>query len=228
MLALLVEDDEVVAGIVREALELEGFEVDWTTLGAEAMRLCRSRPPDIIILDLILPDMDGCRVCEGLRAIADGPLLILSSRSETVDKVLGLELGADDYMTKPFDPLELRSRIKALLRRGRPVNHKPEELLGGGLKLDLRQRLVFYGSISIPLTRTEFELLRILIDAEGQTVSRGSLLRALWGDGEDTPSSRTVDSHMVNLRRKLQEAQVARELIAPVRGVGYRFLGSRD
>ncbi len=225
MLALLVEDDEVVAEVVRVALTQEGFEVEWTPFGAEAMRRCRLRAPDLIVLDLMLPDMDGFRVCEGLRALASVPLLILSGKTETVDKILGLELGADDYMTKPFDPLELRSRVKALLRRGRLVDPKAQELVSGGLRVNIRQREVSFGSQQISLTRTEFELLRILIDADGQTVSRGTLLKALWGGGEDTPSSRTVDSHMVNLRRKLQEAEVNKELIVPVRGVGYRFLG---
>ncbi|MEW6278775.1 MAG: response regulator transcription factor [Candidatus Eremiobacterota bacterium] len=220
MQILVVEDEPVTARVILGLLQEEHHEVRWVTGVGDAIRCFKQSRPDLVILDLVLPDGDGLLVCEAIRASSEVPVLILSGRTETADKVLGLELGADDYLTKPFERAELRSRIRALLRRS---GHRERVVSAGSIRLDLEQRVASCGKLEVTLTRTEFELLRTLMSSPGEPVSRRALLRALWGHAEDTPGTRAIDAHVGNLRRKLSAGLNLPDPIAAVRGVGYRF-----
>jgi DNA-binding response OmpR family regulator len=219
----VVEDDPDILRLVAETLDKGGMEVLGFTRGEEFLRLARRRAPDAVVLDLMLPDADGLAICRSLRAAPETarlPILILTAKGEETDKVVGLELGADDYVTKPFSPRELLARVRALLRRRKPALTAGAVLeLGGILVLDPEAFTVTVAGRRVELTSTEFRLLRVLLGGKGRAFSRDQLLDQLWGN-EKYVVDRTIDVHVKNLRDKLGEAG---RFIKSIRGVGYKI-----
>jgi DNA-binding response OmpR family regulator len=223
---LLVDDEDAVQQLLTYPLEREGFRVLQARDGEEALRRFAEEPVDLVVLDVMLPKLDGLEVCKALRAESTVPIIMLTARDDELDKVLGLELGADDYITKPFSIREFRSRVRALLRRAaspRQASPETDELIStDGLKIDLGRRSVEVRSRPVQLTYVEFELLRTLASQPGRVYSRRMLLEALWG-AADYREPRTIDVHVRHLREKLEEDPREPEYILTVRGVGYRF-----
>jgi DNA-binding response OmpR family regulator len=224
---LLVDDDEAVRKVLSFPLERDGYEVIQAADGAEALRHFGERAVDLVVLDLMLPKVDGLEVCRQLRARSSVPIIMLTARDDELDKVLGLELGADDYVTKPFSLREFRSRTRALLRRSRAPRHEPvadgaQTIVREGLVVDLLRRSVEVDGRSVGLTFVEFELLVRLASHPGRVFSRRMLLEALWGSAEFR-DPRTIDVHVRHLREKLERDSRRPELILTVRSVGYRF-----
>jgi two-component system phosphate regulon response regulator PhoB len=218
----VIEDEPDIAEVVAYNLKKEGFQVEIHLRGDTALEAVRKRPPDLIVLDLMLPGMDGLEITRILKrdpATAGIPLLMLTAKGEELDRIVGLELGADDYLAKPFSPRELVLRIKAVLRRGQGTEDTTGVLESGGIKLDTAAHRLDVRGKDVPLTATEFRLLQILMDRRGRVQTRGKLLADAWGYAEDV-DSRTVDTHVRRLRRKLgPEAN----RIETVIGVGYRL-----
>jgi DNA-binding response OmpR family regulator len=213
---LLVEDDDSIAEPLADGLRREGFEVTRAATGAEALD---APPADLVLLDLRLPDVDGLTVCRELRARSDVPIIVVSARGEEVDRVVGLELGADDYVVKPFGLRELIARIRAVSRRtGGRERAEGEELAAGPVRIDVRGHRVTVGGDEVHLTAKEFDLLEVLVRDAGAVVDRERLLREVWNTTW-YGSSKTVDVHVASLRRKLGDPT----LIETVRGVGLRF-----
>jgi DNA-binding response OmpR family regulator len=214
---LVVEDDEEIAGVLRRTLRGEGHEVRSTADGVEALRVAEEFMPDLVVLDLGLPKLDGVEVCRRLRAESDVPILILTARTETGDRVDGLDSGADDYLVKPFERQELLARMRALLRRRPPRGSA--SLAVGDLRLNPDTREVVRGDREIDLTNREFELLEYLMRNERLVISRERLLEEVWGY-DPTAMTNTIDVFVSNLRRKLEEGDEAR-LLHTKRGAGY-------
>jgi DNA-binding response OmpR family regulator len=222
---LLVDDEDSIQKLLAYPLEREGYRVLQARDGVEALERFASERVDLVVLDIMLPKLDGLEVCKRLRAESEVPIIMLTARDDELDKVLGLELGADDYITKPFSIREFRSRVRALLRRAavsRQVDQDGELISAEGLTIDLARRLVEVGGNRVQLTYVEFELLRILASNPGRVYSRRMLLEALWG-GADYREPRTIDVHVRHLREKLERNPADPEYILTVRGVGYRF-----
>jgi two-component system, OmpR family, response regulator len=222
---LLVDDEDAVQKLLAYPLEREGFRVVQARDGGEALARFASEHVDLVVLDIMLPRLDGLEVCRRLRSQSSVPIIMLTARDDELDKVLGLELGADDYVTKPFSIREFRSRVKALLRRAAAPRHDPrgdEVIVNDGLSIDLARRVVEVESRAVQLTYVEFELLRILASNPGRVYTRQMLLEALWG-GYEYREPRTIDVHVRHLREKLEADPREPELIHTVRGVGYRF-----
>jgi DNA-binding response OmpR family regulator len=223
---LLVDDEEAVQKLLTYPLEREGFRVVTARDGEEALARFQELDFDLVVLDLMLPKLDGLEVCRRLRAESTVPIIMLTARDDELDKVLGLELGADDYITKPFSIREFRSRVRALLRRAatpRPGVRAGEEVIDAGeLKIDVPRRAVEVRGDEVQLTFVEFELLRLLAAAPGRVFSRRQLLEQLRG-GADYREPRTIDVHVRHLREKIERNPHEPELILTVRGVGYRF-----
>jgi DNA-binding response OmpR family regulator len=222
---LLVDDEDSIQKLLAYPLEREGYRVLQARDGEEALECFASERVDLVVLDIMLPKLDGLEVCKRLRAESEVPIIMLTARDDELDKVLGLELGADDYITKPFSIREFRSRVRALLRRAavsRQVDEDGELISAEGLTIDLARRLVEVGGRRVQLTYVEFELLRILASHPGRVYSRRMLLEALWG-GADYREPRTIDVHVRHLREKLERDPGVPEYILTVRGVGYRF-----
>jgi len=224
---LLVDDDEAVRKLLSFPLERDGYEVIQAADGVEALERFGESPIDLVVLDLMLPRLDGLEVCKQLRARSSVPIIMLTARDDELDKVLGLELGADDYVTKPFSIREFRSRTRALLRRARAPRHEPaaaesQVIAQGGLVIDLPRRSVEVDGRPVQLTYVEFELLARLAARPGRVFSRRMLLEALWGSAEFR-DPRTIDVHVRHLREKLERDSRNPELILTVRSVGYRF-----
>jgi DNA-binding response OmpR family regulator len=222
---LLVDDEDSIQKLLAYPLEREGFRVLQARDGEEALERFASERVDLVVLDLMLPKLDGLEVCKRLRAISEVPIIMLTARDDELDKVLGLELGADDYITKPFSIREFRSRVRALLRRAsapRRVATDGESISAGGLRIDLARRTVEVRGRPVQLTYVEFELLRTLAGQPGRVYSRRMLLEALWG-AADFREPRTIDVHVRHLREKLERDAAEPEYILTVRGVGYRF-----
>jgi DNA-binding response OmpR family regulator len=222
---LLVDDEDSIQKLLAYPLEREGYRVLQARDGEEALERFGSERIDLVVLDIMLPKLDGLEVCKRLRAESEVPIIMLTARDDELDKVLGLELGADDYITKPFSIREFRSRVRALLRRAAVSRHVDEdgELISAeGLTIDLARRLIEVGGRRVQLTYVEFELLRILASHPGRVYSRRMLLEALWG-GADYREPRTIDVHVRHLREKLEHDPGVPEYILTVRGVGYRF-----
>ena len=222
---LLVDDEDSIQKLLAYPLEREGYRVLQARDGEEALERFASERVDLVVLDIMLPKLDGLEVCKRLRAESEVPIIMLTARDDELDKVLGLELGADDYITKPFSIREFRSRVRALLRRAsvsRQVDEDGELITAEGLTIDLARRQVEVGGERVQLTYVEFELLRILASHPGRVYSRRMLLEALWG-GADYREPRTIDVHVRHLREKLERDPGAPEYILTVRGVGYRF-----
>jgi DNA-binding response OmpR family regulator len=223
---LIVEDEARIAELVRTALEREGYACEVARDGPAGLDAARSGRPDLIILDWMLPGMDGLGVCRAVRAEADIPILMLTARDQEADTVLGLEVGADDYMTKPFGIAELRARVRALLRRARrgsePAVTSPEVVEVGPVRLDPSRHRVEVRGVAVDLTATEFGLLEFLVRSPGQVFTREQLLDHVWGYAH-AGYGRTVDSHMTRLRKKVEVAPKDPEWLITVRGVGYKF-----
>ena len=222
---LLVDDEDAVQKLLAYPLERDGFRVLQARDGEEALARFADERVDLVVLDLMLPKVDGLEVCRRLRAESQVPIIMLTARDDELDKVVGLELGADDYITKPFSIREFRSRVRALLRRASVPRAEPREaetIETDGLRIDLARRSVTSGGRPVQLTYVEFELLRTLAANPGRVFTREMLLRALWGDS-DYREPRTIDVHVRHLREKLERNPREPEYIFTVRGVGYRF-----
>jgi two-component system, OmpR family, alkaline phosphatase synthesis response regulator PhoP len=219
---LVVDDEQSIRTIVEYALRDAGFEVLSAARGDDALALVRRDPPDLVVLDLMLPGMDGLEVCRRIRAERSVPIIILSARGEELDKVLGLELGADDYVTKPFSPRELVSRVKANLRRARAEPELEAPLRAGDLEIDPVARSVRRDGEEVPLTFSEFEILLKLARSPRRVFTREELMNHLW-KGSFYGDLRSVDVHVRHLRQKVERDASNPVLIRTVRGVGYAF-----
>jgi DNA-binding response OmpR family regulator len=222
---LLVDDEDSVQKLLAYPLEREGFRVIQARDGQEALDRFAAEHVDLVVLDVMLPKLDGLEVCKRLRAESEVPIIMLTARDDELDKVLGLELGADDYITKPFSIREFRSRVRALLRRA-SVSRSPaaggELIAVDGLEIDVARRAVEVRGAPVRLTYVEFELLRTMAAHPGRVYSRRMLLESLWGDA-DYREPRTIDVHVRHLREKLERDPAEPEYLLTVRGVGYRF-----
>ena len=222
---LAIEDDPAILRGLADNLRFEGYDVVTAGDGETGYNLQREHKPDLILLDLMLPRMSGFELCRKLRGEGvQTPILMLTARSEEADRVLGLDLGADDYLTKPFSVRELMARVRALLRRSQqPREDLPDELRFGDVTVDFRSYEARREGAPVEMTRKEFAILRYLASRSGEVVSRDDLLNEVWGY-ESYPSSRTVDNHMAGLRAKLERSASEPEHIKTVHGVGYKFL----
>jgi len=220
---LIVEDESDIGGLLAFHLEREGYQVARASSGADALRKIRASAPDLVLLDLMLPEMDGLEVCRRLRqdpATSSLPIVMLTAKGEEVDRVLGLELGADDYIAKPFSPKEMVARVRAVLRRSHPAPGGAP-LVIGRLTMDVARHSVHVGGEAVALTLKEFDLLKALVEAQGRVLSREFLLDRVWGyAASDEIESRTVDVHVRRLRVKL--GPEGRRVVT-VKGVGYRL-----
>jgi DNA-binding response OmpR family regulator len=223
MKVLVVEDDPRISEVLQYALKADGYEVQTSQRGREAIELAKRSAPGLIVLDVGLPDIDGFEVCRTLRTFSDVPVIFLTSRSDEIDRVVGLEIGGDDYVVKPFSPRELLARIKAIRRRNdRPAtapseDDEADELRYGPLTIDAGKFRVQCQGHEIVLTAQEFKLLELLIRHPGRVFTRAQLLNRAWGDG-GLVTDRTVDVHVKSLRKKFGKF----EFIETVRGIGYR------
>jgi two-component system OmpR family response regulator len=224
---LVVDDDPHLREVLRYALTREGHEVREAKDGVEALRLAAAEPPDLVVLDIVMPGMDGLEACRELRKKSAVPVVFLSSRDEELDRVLGLEMGGDDYLTKPFSTRELGARVKAVLRRARPAPREPDEpadLRAGRLRLDLVEHRLWVEGAAEPhevvLTVTEFSLLRVLMSRPGRAYTREDLTDRAYGEGYHL-AERTLDSHIRRIRAKLREEGL--DPIETVHGLGYRL-----
>ena len=223
---LLVDDEDSVRKVLAFPLEKDGYEVVQAADGEEALARFEERDVDLVVLDIMLPRLDGLEVCKRLRAVSTVPIIMLTARDDELDKVIGLELGADDYITKPFSIREFRSRVRALLRRATvlqaPLPADEERIERDGLVIDVPRRTVSVRGEDVQLTYVEFELLRALAASPGRVFSRRMLLESLWKSA-DYRDPRTIDVHVRHLREKLEAEPRNPEYILTVRGVGYRF-----
>jgi DNA-binding response OmpR family regulator len=222
---LLVEDESSIASFVALYLKNAGYGVKTAATGGEALAQVAAERPALIVLDLMLPDIDGIEVCKQIRQTSDVPILMLTARDEDVDKIIGLEVGADDYLTKPFNPRELVARIRSVLRRATPdrPSRESEVIVHGDLRVDSGRHEVHVGDEEIQLAPKEFDLLWELLDHRGLVLTRDQLLERVWGY-TFAGDTRTVDVHVRQLRRKLGDASP----IVTVWGVGYKVSPARD
>lgn len=215
---LIVEDEPKIAALLQEYLAAHGHQCTWIDRGDKAMQAFKAHAPELILLDLMLPGIDGVEVCKQVRAQSEVPIIMVTARVEEIDRLLGLELGADDYICKPFSPREVVARVKAVLRRagaaGRPSTH--------GLELDHERHLATLNGEALQLTAVEFALLEALAERPGRVMSRAQLLDRMYSDYR-VVSDRAVDTHIKNLRAKLKTAAPDVEPIESVYGLGYRY-----
>jgi DNA-binding response OmpR family regulator len=224
---LLVDDEQSIQTLLSYPLRKEGYDVVQATDGRQALERFEEQPFDLVVLDLMLPKIDGLELCRRLRGRSSVPIIMLTAKSEEIDKVVGLELGADDYITKPFSLREFSSRIKAALRRAemsRPTETDPDEtpLEVRGLRIDFPKRSVRVRGDEAPLTFVEFEILSALARGPGRVFTRDMLLSRIWGDSAYR-DPRTIDVHIRHLREKIESDPKDPEYLFTVRGVGYRF-----
>ena len=219
---LLVDDDPNIRQLVNLYLQKEGFEVMMADRGDEALKMFKASPPNLILLDIMLPGMDGWQVCREVRKISNIPIIMLTAKDETFDKVLGLELGADDYVAKPFDMKELVARIKAVSRRFQAADAPEKELVFPGLTININQYTVMYMGKELEMPPKELELLYFLASHPGMVFTREQLLEQVWGY-DYFGDSRTVDVHVKRMREKLTEGEKLGWQIKTVWGVGYKF-----
>nr|WP_256833998.1 response regulator [Pseudomonas oleovorans] len=211
---LVVEDEPKLAALLRDYLQAEGHRVTCLADGLAVVPAVRAKEPQLILLDIMLPGRDGLDICRELRTFSDVPIMLITARVEEVDRLLGLDLGADDYICKPFSPREVMARVRAVLRRRPPANN--------GLRLDAQAYRAFYDQQELDLTPVEFRLLHCLATTPGRVYSRDQLMDHLYDDHR-VVTDRTVDSHVKNLRRKLEQAAPEQELIHSIYGVGYKL-----
>ncbi|MBN1967013.1 MAG: response regulator transcription factor [Anaerolineae bacterium] len=222
---LVVDDDRMTAELIRTYLERDRYQVMIADNGRSALEVARSKQPDLIVLDLMLPRVDGLDVCRILRADSDVPIIMLTAKSTESDVLLGLDLGADDYITKPFSPREVVARVRTVLRRlRRDTFETPEELHYGDLVVHFVRHEVQVGGASVQLTRREFDLLETMVKEPGRVFTRAELLERCFGlDSNST--ERAIDFHIMNLRRKIEPDAEPPQYIQTVFGVGYKFAG---
>ncbi len=220
---LVVDDEPRIADICRDYLERAGFKVTIAGNGADALTLARAKQPDLVVLDLGLPKMDGLDVTRALRKRSNVPIIILTARVDESDKLIGLELGADDYLTKPFSPKELVARVRAVFRRVDVASTPSEVVRVADVTLDIPRMQAKVGNRSVELTSTEFELLAMMMRQPGRVFTRGQLLDAVRGEAVES-LDRVIDAHIKNLRRKLERDPGNPSYLLTVYGVGYKFV----
>ncbi len=220
---LLADDERELRDMLAKYLSVEGFVVIEATDGAAALDLARREDPDLVVLDIGMPELDGFDVLRELRVTSSVPVIMLTARAEEIDRVVGLTVGADDYVTKPFSPRELVARIKAVLRRGRPDVEDERPLRFDGLTIDVSRREVCLDDQPVDVTTLEFDLLYSLASAPGRVLTREHLMERVWG-WDFVGVDRVVDVHISNLRRALRDDPAEQRYIATVRGVGYKFV----
>ena len=222
---LVVDDEKLIVKGIRFSLEQDGFEVYSAYDGEEALEMIRANDYDIVLLDLMLPKMNGLQVCQQVREFSNVPIIMLTAKGEDMDKIMGLEYGADDYITKPFNILEVKARIKAIIRRtGKPEKAKEQSRVvqAGDLKLDFDSRRVFIGDREVNLTAKEFDVLQLLVLNPNKVYSRENLLNTVWGY-EYPGDVRTVDVHIRRLREKIEDSPSEPRYVHTKWGVGYYF-----
>ena len=222
---LVVDDERVLVKGITFNLKNEGYQVETGYDGEEAVELAREGKFDLIILDLMMPKIDGLQACMRIREFSNVPIIMLTARSEDTDKIIGFECGADDYITKPFNILELKARVRALLRRsGAAVQHQAAgQLTVGHIRLDPNERSAWKDGVSVDLTAKEFDLMELLMRNPGRVYSREQVLSRVWDDDAATIDERTVDVHILRLRKQLS-ATDAKDMVETVRGLGYRVV----
>jgi DNA-binding response OmpR family regulator len=219
---LVVDDEDHILELARLYLSREGYQIDTVSDGAQALARFGQTKPDLVVLDIMLPNVDGLTICKEIRKQSQVPIIMLTARDEVTDKVVGLELGADDYLTKPFHPQELVARAKALVRRARLEPDQPKLIRAGRLEVDLERHEVRHGDARLQLRPKEFDLLALLARHPGRVFQRAELLDLVWG--YDFPGyTRTVDVHVQQLREKLTGGGVSNPVIHTVWGVGYKL-----
>ncbi len=224
---LVVDDEKLIVKGIRFSLEQDGMEVDSAYDGGEALEMAKKNAYDVILLDLMLPVYDGYEVCRQIREFSDVPIIMLTAKGDDMDKILGLEYGADDYITKPFNILEVKARIKAIIRRSSKKavqEEKPSVVRAGELSMDRESRRVFIGEKEINLTAKEFDLLELLLTNPGKVFSREKLLNVVWGY-EYPGDVRTVDVHVRRLREKIEQNPSDPRYVYTKWGVGYYYKG---
>jgi two-component system OmpR family response regulator len=224
---LVVEDDQTLLDVLKYNLTKEGYNVVTATDGAQALEVARSQKPELIVLDIMLPEINGFEVCRILRKDMTVPILMLTAKGEEIDKIVGLEIGADDYMTKPFSMRELLARVRAMLRRASMTGlESAEEVMVniGNLEIDIPRRRATLGGMALDLTQKEFDLLAFLARNRGLVFSREQLLERVWGY-DYAGGTRTVDVHIRWLREKIEENPAKPKRLITVRGVGYKLEG---
>jgi len=220
---LIVEDDDSMSVALRDGFGYEGYEVTLARDGEEGYRLASAEPPDLMILDVMLPKMTGLDVCKKLRSAGSGvPIIMLTARGQEIDKVLGLKLGADDYVTKPFGFMELLARVEAVLRRCNGSTPAPETYRFGDVEIDFRRHEARKGADELDLSPREFELLEYFVRHRGEVVTREQLLDSVWGYNA-IPFTRTVDMHIAKLRKKIEDDPGNPKRIVTVHRLGYKF-----
>ncbi len=218
---LIVEDEEKIASLLRDYLEKTGgYQTHWVGRGDEAVQAFEETAPDLVLLDLMLPGMNGLDVCKAIRGKSQVPIIMVTALVEEIDRLLGLELGADDYICKPFSPREVVARVKAVLRRAGAL---AKDLLPAGLQIDRERHSVSLDKHVLKLSPVEFALLSYLAEHPGQVFSRDQLMNAIYSDYRIV-SDRTIDTHVKNLRHKLADASPGADLIESVYGIGYRLV----
>ena len=221
---LVVDDEKLIVKGIRFSLEQEGMEVDTAFDGEEALEKAQGNNYDIILLDIMLPKLDGLQVCQQIREFSNVPIIMLTAKGDDMDKIMGLEYGADDYITKPFNILEVKARIKAIMRRTASQNDKKKEMLleAGNMKLDLDERRVYIEGKEMNLTSKEYDVLELLAKNANHVYGREKLLHLVWG--EDYPGDvRTVDVHIRRLREKIEKNPSEPKFVHTKWGVGYYF-----
>jgi DNA-binding response OmpR family regulator len=222
---LIVEDEPAMVAGLRDNFEYEGYDVISADDGATGLNRALNDSPDLVVLDVMMPRMSGLDVCKQLKAKKPAlPIIMLTARGQEVDKVVGLELGADDYVTKPFSIRELMARVKAVLRRVTPQTPAPDIYSFSDVEVNVRSNQVTRGGLSVELSAKEFALLAYFVAHPAETLSRDRLLDAVWGY-ENYPNTRTVDTHIVHLRQKLEPNPEEPRFILTVHGTGYKFVG---
>ena len=224
---LVVDDEKLIVKGIRFSLEQDGMEVDCAYDGEEGLKLAKEREYDLILLDIMLPKMDGFEVCQHIREFSSVPIVMLTAKGDDMDKILGLEYGADDYITKPFNILEVKARIKAIMRRvtaGKPKVEKPSIVESGDLKMDCESRRLYVKGREINLTAKEFDLLELLVTNPNKVYSRERLLNLVWGY-EYPGDVRTVDVHVRRMREKIESNPSEPRYVHTKWGVGYYYHG---
>ena len=228
MKALVVDDEKLIVKGLKFSLEQEGYEVDCAYDGQEAVDKCKEKEYDIVLLDLMLPILSGYEVCQQVREFSDMPIIMLTAKGDDMDKILGLEYGADDYITKPFNILEVKARIKAIIRRNKKrsvsVPQEPKVIISGKMKLDIEAKRLYIEDIEIKLTVKEFDILKLLAENPGKIYSREQLLTIIWGS-KYPGDARTVDVNVRRLREKIEENPAKPEYVHTKGGMGYYFQG---
>lgn len=228
MKALVADDEKLIVKGLKFSLEQDGYEVDCAYDGQEAIDKARDKEYDIMLLDLMLPVFDGYQVCQQVREFSDVPIIMLTAKGEDMDKILGLEYGADDYITKPFNILEVKARIKAIIRRNRrktpAVQEEPKVIVSGSMRLDIDAKRLYIDEKEIRLTVKEFDILKLLAENPGKIYSREQLLTLIWGT-KYPGDARTVDVNVRRLREKIEENPAKPEYVHTKWGMGYYFQG---